>query len=327
MNRPIDGSNYSELKQEIEALRKRIGEMESEQARSRITGRATGGRRLSRNPTLAVFLVIVGTLLTLGLLIAQSTQPDALFINQSGNVGIGTKTPGFPLSFSDKAGDKISLGGQTGSHYGLGIRDGLLQIHSFDQQSDIAFGYGSSGSFTERMRIKGTGKVGIGTDPKETLDVAGTSRFIGGVGINTAPIAKQNLVITPTDGDRPFNVTDPRGGLNWLSVMPNGQVLMNGGNVGIGGTDPKARLDVKGEIRGRPWLSEEYEWKKGEPAKRMTRADRTVCFLTLISGDFNGPGEVVRITQSGNYWMLGGEAPAAGVRARARCIGAPDDSW
>jgi hypothetical protein len=334
MNRPIEDSKYSELKQEIEALRKKLGEMESEQARSRISSRATGGRWLSRNPALVVFLVIAGALLTLGVLVAQSSQPDALFINQSGNVGIGTKTPGFPLTFADKPGDKISLVGQTGSHYGLGMQPGLLQIHSLDKQSDIAFGYGSSGSFTETMRIKGTGNVGIGTDPKATLDVAGTlkvsgnSHFNGGIGINTAPIANQNLVITPTKGSMPFNVTDPGGGINWLSVMPQGQVLMNGGSVGIGTTDPKARLDVKGEIRGRPWVSEEYEWKMREPAKRMTKADRSVCFLTLISGQFYGGGEVVQITQSGGYWMLGGiTGEVRGVRAKARCMGAPDDSW
>lgn len=98
-------------------------------------------------------------------------------ITQDGNVGIGTTTPGFPLNFPDKAGDKISLFGNTGAHYGFGIQDFLLQIHTDIPSSDIAFGYGSSASFTERMRIKGNGNVGIGTaTPAYKLDVCGTIR-------------------------------------------------------------------------------------------------------------------------------------------------------
>jgi hypothetical protein len=90
-------------------------------------------------------------------------QSDALFINESGNVGIGTRTPGFPLTFPSQLGDKISLLGQSGNHYGFGIQGSLLQIHTDTVGSDIAFGYGKSDSLTETMRIKGNGNVGIGT--------------------------------------------------------------------------------------------------------------------------------------------------------------------
>lgn len=93
-----------------------------------------------------------------------------------GNVGVGTATPGFPLTFADVLGDKISLWGQSGNHYGLGIQSALLQIHTDTSAADIAFGYGTSGSFTETMRVKGNGKVGIGTtSPAAFLDVGDTS--------------------------------------------------------------------------------------------------------------------------------------------------------
>jgi hypothetical protein len=69
------------------------------------------------------------------------------------NVGIGTTTPGFPLNFANTTGDKISLYGNTGNHFGFGIQSSLLQIHTDAAISNIAFGYGASNNFTERMRI------------------------------------------------------------------------------------------------------------------------------------------------------------------------------
>ena len=74
-----------------------------------------------------------------------------------GKVGIGTSTPGFPLNFPNTLGDKISMWGNTGSHYGFGIQNSLLQIHTDGSGSDIAFGSGSSGSFVEKFRMKGNG--------------------------------------------------------------------------------------------------------------------------------------------------------------------------
>lgn len=85
------------------------------------------------------------------------------------NVGIGTTAPGFPLNFSNALGDKISLYGNSGAHYGLGIQSGLLQVHSDAAFAHIAFGYGSSSNFTERMRIINTGENGLQLDGRMTL--------------------------------------------------------------------------------------------------------------------------------------------------------------
>jgi hypothetical protein len=89
-----------------------------------------------------------------------------------------------------------------------------------------------------------------------------------------------------------------------------------------------ADLDVKGEIRGKLWTSIEYEWSQyDKTAKKMTRSDRSVCFLTFVTGYFYGGGEVVEIKEQNGYWVLTGHSGQKDVRAKARCIGAPDDSW
>jgi len=112
------------------------------------------------------------------------SNPNSLVIVSGGamtsradKIGIGTTTPGFPLNFQNTTGDKISLYGQSGGHYGFGVQSGLLQIHSDIAASDIAFGYGASAAFTETMRIKGNGNVGIGVDPAVKLEVAGTVKM------------------------------------------------------------------------------------------------------------------------------------------------------
>lgn len=120
-------------------------------------------------------------------------------LNLTGNVGIGTATPGFPLSFGDNLVDKISLFGQSGNSYGFGIQSSLLQIHTDTMGQDIAFGHGNSATMIETMRITGSGSVGIGTtNPTkakvEIIGVAGSYRTGGpSYTYNAAGVANLHL--------------------------------------------------------------------------------------------------------------------------------------
>lgn len=81
----------------------------------------------------------------------------------NGNIGIDNSTPLAPLSFASEVGNKISLWGNANSaHYGLGIQGSLLQLYSSANNADIAFGYGSSSSFTENARFLGVGNMHLG---------------------------------------------------------------------------------------------------------------------------------------------------------------------
>lgn len=112
------------------------------------------------------------------------------------NVGIGTTTPTGPLSFNSVLGNKIVLWGNgTTAHYGLGVQSGLLQFYSDAPAANISFGHGSSGSFTERMRIINAGGDGMDLRGRLTMRNGTTPLDLGyGPGVwlykadNTAPL-------------------------------------------------------------------------------------------------------------------------------------------
>ena len=99
---------------------------------------------------------------------------NRMIINSAGRVGIGTTTPNAPLSFPAITGSKITLYPGVQGNVGFGVQPNLFQIFSDYSGADIAFGFGTSDDFIERMRVKGTGNVGIGTtNPATRLDVVG----------------------------------------------------------------------------------------------------------------------------------------------------------
>jgi hypothetical protein len=78
------------------------------------------------------------------------------------NVGISRTDPAFPLTFSNTLGDKISFyNSEPGRNYGIGTQNLKLQFYTDIPGANIVFGYGSSASFTENMRVQGNGNVVI----------------------------------------------------------------------------------------------------------------------------------------------------------------------
>lgn len=102
----------------------------------------------------------------------------------------------------------------------------------------------------EALFIDQQGNVGIGTaNPEAELEVAGSTKINGSVGINRAPADDQHLAIQPLKDHIPLNVTDPSGAKKWLTVTADGHVIMDGGSVGIGTTNPAAKLEVVGDTK------------------------------------------------------------------------------
>src|SRR5688572_19654234 len=177
----------------------------------------------------------------------------------SDKLGLGVTSPQFPLSFSSTGGDKISLWGNSGPHYGLGIQTSLLQIHTATNIDDIAFGYGSSTSFTETMRIKGNGKLGIGTNnPLSPLHVK--TSYINPVifdgGSSMYVTLAENGINRGYIGSYAGNAADVElgayggttGSVHLTTNNTPRLTVINNGNVGIGTTSPAQKLHGAGNI-------------------------------------------------------------------------------
>jgi hypothetical protein len=213
---------------------------------------------------------------------AADEMSERVSISDNGNVGIGTVTPQHPLTFNSVLGEKISFWGGTVSsiaaHYGIGIANSAMQIYSGGMGDDIVFGYGRSASFTENMRIKGNGNVGIGTNPtlgglvvntkagavnamfgSNTTGVAIETDFPG-IGLNTYFNAGRKYIangfggllsLNPSNGDFYIINTAASGNANAAANASTRLLINKDGNVGIGtgNAQPTARLHVNGSFR------------------------------------------------------------------------------
>src|SRR6185295_9460136 len=69
---------------------------------------------------------------------AKVSVNNAIALGDAGvYVGVGMPAPGFPMNFPGVLGDKISLFGAAGPHYGFGVQSTLLQIHSATVADDV----------------------------------------------------------------------------------------------------------------------------------------------------------------------------------------------
>lgn len=157
---------------------------------------------------------------------------EVMRIKGNGRVGIGNTSPAYPLSFANILGDKIALWGGSGPHYGFGVQSTLLQIHSDVPTSDIAFGTGSSTSFSEMLRIKGTGVLQFSpTSAKKIIMNVGAT---GDAGMSISG-TELRIGSESNAGDIVFGYDNRASGFGErLRIKGNGVLSING-NSGVAG--------------------------------------------------------------------------------------------
>ena len=214
MNKHIDGDPLAE----IAALRQRLSNLEAEHGE--LKRQATRTRRPAFSRKFLLVALPVALLLAAG---GVLYAVDALFVDSSGNVGIRTQSPKYPLDVRGVfrvVNDDTNLQGFTGYWDGS-----WTTINSYKWSPPGGpLPLRVDGSVLS-LNSKGGGNVGIGTDdPKQKLSVAGDASFSGNVNIGkTNPITKLDVDGTlNVTGNSTFNKdTTINGG---LTVGGNGVV-------------------------------------------------------------------------------------------------------
>jgi trimeric autotransporter adhesin len=222
----------------------------------------------------------------------NNNYTEGMRINSKGNIGINNSTPGFPLNFNGATGDKISLWGNSGAHYGFGIQASLLQIHSASNADDIAFGYGSSSSFSERMRVKGNGKVGIGTSTPGSLYNTAILEIADSTGTNKDVVIRSS---NNTNYQQVLAFARTRGTYSTPAIVQNNDNLGRFSGMGYDGTILHTAAEIQYHVDSVPGTNS---------------MPGNMTFHTTPANSSSNCIERMRIDHSGNVG-IGVSSPAA----------------
>ena len=160
-------------------------------------------------------------------------------------------------------GTQVQIGGTDMNYNGNIMHDGIFRMQSYNANisfeckggsgsgvRDIIFRPFNDSADTEAMRIKGDGKVGIGTSsPNRNFNV------VGQIGIdNSASSPSGGMLIAP-DGNsnkiysRTGNSSTSQHPLDFYSGSSHTVRIASNGKVGIGTSSPAHKLDVVGTYR------------------------------------------------------------------------------
>ncbi|TSD04967.1 MAG: hypothetical protein Greene07147_884, partial [Parcubacteria group bacterium Greene0714_7] len=206
----------------------------------------------------------------------ETTNPILSMARVTGNVGIGSTTPSSPLVIKrDTAGDQdlltlannlISSDVRSGrivmdGFYGnlAGIKFRALNSGAGANDGVLEFQTGTNSVLSTKMTILDSGNVGIGTtSPSQLLSVAGDAYLTGGLGLGITNTTDGSLRIQQGAGTAWGGANTPQlyvensgssaafYAFGISTAAGNSFAVTNAGNVGIGATDPTAKLVVRG---------------------------------------------------------------------------------
>ena len=184
----------------------------------------------------------------------QNNAGSLLYVQNNGDIGIGTSSPSFKLDVMGDA--RVS----TDIHIGWHIKhDSDDSYFGFTDNDTIIF----ATSNTERVRINSSGNVGIGTQPQCKLDVKSTDTLSDEILLNLKTEANSSgksytsLKLEKGTGYggliKGYIHQGVGSGLEFSTLNGNSEniamTIMDSGNIGIGETSPGHKLHVNGDVK------------------------------------------------------------------------------
>jgi hypothetical protein len=240
-------------------------------------------------------------------LIFKTNNSEKARITLNGNVGIGTTNPQAKL---DVNGDihlqglgKI-YGWNDPANYYIGkysvTGSSGLDIHWYG-----GIKFGTAGG--DAMQLLSNGNVGIGTtNPQSKLDVNGDVHLQGlGKIYGWNDPANYYIGKYSVTGSSGLDI-HWHGGIKFGTAGGDAMQLLSNGNVGIGTTNPQAKLDVNGEARILHGLDIYDESVNGSNLRISGNGGYIPAGITFTDTSYNQAGQVARWSiWKGNTWGKG----------------------
>ena len=241
---------------------------------------------------------------------------ERMRIGASGNVGIGTSSPGYPLDIqADAAAFGWTIRGRSADSVAVGrfATNANVDTARLIAFSDGTFTISNTSSATERMRIDPVGNVGIGTSSPAARLQSTVNTNNGSIGVAAILDAgSQNPSVSGggiamnfrTNSGSSFfgGVGGYTDGTNYVAGLWGGAAasgapalaVTSAGNVGIGTIATGHRLVVAGNTTSDAYLLRASGSAPSADAAIYRPADNTLGFVT-------GSNERARITSDGEF--------------------------